>query len=76
MADPKIPADKPPGVPARKPDADAQAAKADDNLDENGDPWRHPPVAPKDQGILESLGRSISDPVLAPLEDKDGKPKL
>lgn len=76
MAEPKIPADTPRGVPAHQPDADSRAARPDDNLDENGDPWRHPPVAPKDQGVLDSLGRSVSEVVLGPLEDEDGKPKL
>ena len=70
MADSKKPADKPDAVPARP----AAGAPADD-LDDNGDPWRHPPVAPKDQGPLESFGRSVSEIVTGPLADKPGKPK-
>ena len=73
MADPKIPANKPRGVPARPPAADAAY---DNDVDENGDAWRHAPVAPKDQGPLESLGQSISETVTGPSKDKDGKPKL
>lgn len=72
MADPKIPADKPRGVPAKKPAADAAY---DNDVDESGDPWRHPPVAPKDQGPLDSFARSISETVTGPLADKPGKPK-
>lgn len=72
MADSKIPANKPRGVPAL-PSADP---KADDNLDDNGDPWRHPPVAPKDKGPLESFGESISEVLTTPMRDGDGKPKI
>ncbi len=72
MADSKIPADKPRGIPAQKTSSEPHV---DDNLDENGDPWRHPPVAPKDQGPLESFGRSISETVTGPLADKPDKPK-
>jgi hypothetical protein len=70
MAASKIPADKPAGVPARP----ATGAPADD-LDDNGDPWRHPPVAPKDESPLESFARSVSETVTGPLADKPGKPK-
>ena len=70
MASSKTPADKPTSVPAAKP-----AAAQEDNLDENGDEWRHPPVAPKDESPLKSFGRSISETVTGPLADKDGKPK-
>lgn len=67
MADSKIPADKPADIPAR-PLAESQP-------DDKGDPWRHPPVAPKEEGPLESFGRSISETVTGPLEGKPGKPK-
>ena len=71
MADPKIPANKPRGVPAQKPDAGY-----DNSVDENGDAWRHAPIAPKDKGAIESLGESISETVTGPSKDRDGKPKL
>ena len=51
--------------------ADTQA----DELDDNGDPWRHPPVAPKDEDPLKSFARSVSEIVIGPLQDKPGKPK-
>ncbi len=51
--------------------ADTQA----DPLDDNGEPWRHPPVAPKDEDPLKSFARSVSETVIGPLADKPGKPK-
>jgi hypothetical protein len=71
MAASKSPANKPRGVPARRP-ADAPV---DDKLDDNGEPWRHPPVAPRDESPLKSLGESISETVTGPLKDKPGAPK-
>jgi hypothetical protein len=68
MAASKIPADKPSGVPARP-----GAVTPADDLDDNGDPWRHPPVAPKDEGPLESFARSVSETVTGPLAGKAGK---
>lgn len=47
----------------------------DGNWDDNADPWRHPPVVPKDESIADSLGKAISDVVTGPLEDGKGKPK-
>ena len=38
-------------------------------------PWRHPPVAPKDAGVADSLGRSVSDVVTGPLEGDPEKAK-
>ncbi len=70
MAASKTPADKPVGVPAAQP-----ATPPADDLDDNGDPWRHPPVAPKDEGPLESFARSVSETVTGPLADKADKPK-
>jgi hypothetical protein len=70
MAASKIPANKPAGVPARP----AAKPPADD-LDDNGDPWRHPPVAPKDEDPLKSFARSVSETVTGPLADKRDKPK-
>ena len=43
--------------------------------DDDAEPWRHPPVAPKDERIADSLGKSISDVVTGPLDDGKGKPK-
>ena len=36
--------------------------------DDDEDPWRHPPVAPRDAGITDSLGKAVSDVVTGPLE--------
>ena len=70
MADSKKPADKPATVPTQ-PAANAQA----DDLDDNGDPWRHPPVAPKDENPLKSFARSVSDPLTGQTADKPGTPE-
>ena len=69
MASSNAPADKPAGVPAAKP-----ATAQDDNLDDNGDAWRHPPVAPKDEGPLKSFARSVSETVTGSRPDKADKP--
>ena len=45
------------------------------NWDEDEEPWRHPPIAPKDAGITDSLGRSVSDVVTGPLEGDPEKAK-
>ena len=45
--------------------------------DDDEEPWRHPPVAPKDAGVADSLGEAVSDVVTGPLEgdpDKAEKP--
>jgi len=57
----KSPANSPPG--------------SDRNWDDDADPWRHAPVTPKDAGLAESIGRSISEVVIGPLDDPAGKPK-
>jgi hypothetical protein len=31
--------------------------------DDEGENWRHAPVAPKDKGVIKSLGESISEVV-------------
>ena len=64
MSTPKDPAAKP-TVPPRR----------GSGFDDDEEPWRHPPVAPKDQNPLDSLGESISETVTGPLADKPGKPK-
>ena len=38
------------------------------------DEWRHAPVAPKDSGVLDSLGRSISEAVIG-ADESVAKPK-
>jgi len=38
-------------------------------------PWRHPPVAPKDEGAATSLGKSVSDVVIGPNHGTDAKQK-
>lgn len=43
--------------------------------DDDAGPWRHPPVAPKDEGIAESFGKSISDVITGPLDHGKAKPK-
>ena len=50
---------------------------AGNDWDEDDMPWRHPPVAPKDAGIADSLGKSVSDVVTGPLAgdpEKANKP--
>ena len=37
--------------------------------DDEGENWRHAPVAPKEQGVLDSLGRSVSDAVTGSAPD-------
>ena len=56
----KSPANSPPG--------------SDPNWDDDDQAWRHAPVAPKDEGLAESLGRSVSEVVTGPLDDATGKP--
>ena len=57
----KSPANGPP-APAREWDDDAE-------------PWRHPPVAPRDESIADSIGKAISDVVTGPLDDAKNTPK-
>ena len=48
-----------------------------DDPDDDGEPWRHPPIAPRDAGIADSFGKAVSDVVTGPLEgdaDKAVKP--
>ena len=39
-------------------------------------PWRHPPIAPEDAGIADSLGKSVSDVVTGPLEGDPAEAKM
>lgn len=48
---------------------------SDRKWEDDAEPWRHAPVAPKDEGLAESLGRSVSEVVTGPLDDAAGKPK-
>ena len=43
--------------------------------DDDEEPWRHPPVAPKDAGIADSYGKAVSDVVTGPLEGDPEKAK-
>lgn len=43
--------------------------------DDDEEPWRHPPVAPRDEKIVDSLGKSISEVVTGPLEGDPAKAK-
>ena len=36
--------------------------------EDDAEPWRHPPIAPENAGIADSLGKSVSDVVTGPLE--------
>jgi hypothetical protein len=38
--------------------------------DDDDDPWRHAPVAPRDESPAKSLGRSVSEVVTGPLRDE------
>ena len=53
----------------------SSAVPATHTADDDEDPWRHPPVAPRDEGPLKSLGRAISEPVTGATDDKPAKPK-
>ena len=43
--------------------------------DDDDEPWRHAPVAPKDEDPLKSLGRSVSDVVTGSDPSKRDEPK-
>jgi hypothetical protein len=43
--------------------------------EDDDEPWRHPPVTPKDAGVADSLGKSVSDVVTGPLEGDPDKAK-
>jgi hypothetical protein len=46
-----------------------------DDWEDDDEPWRHPPVAPKDAGIADSYGKAVSDVVTGPLEGDPEKAK-
>lgn len=56
--------------PRAKPMAEPDKRQSDDE-----EPWRHAPVAPRDEDPLESLGRSISDAVTGTQAVPPAKPK-
>ena len=59
-----------------KPQGQKPSPPADDR-DDDGETWRHPPIAPHDAGIAESFGKAVSGVVTGPLEgdaDKAVKP--
>jgi hypothetical protein len=43
--------------------------------DDEEEQWRHAPVAPRDEGILKSLGQSVSEVVTGSLDDRPAKPR-
>jgi hypothetical protein len=43
--------------------------------DDDEEPWRHPPVAPRDEDPLKSLGRSISEPVIGSIDGQADRAK-
>ena len=47
----------------------------DSDWEDDEEPWRHPPVAPKDAGIADSYGKAVSDVVTGPLEGDPTKAK-
>ncbi len=53
----------------------SSGAPAAQPADDDEDPWRHPPVAPRDEDPLKSLGRAISEPVTGASRDDRAKPK-
>jgi hypothetical protein len=67
---------KPAAAPSRPAGAPASGAgPAAEGYDDDDEPWRHPPVAPRDESPLKSLGRSVSDAVTGSVDDKPAKPK-
>ena len=62
---PATAADTPAARPAGKPLSNNERWDADE------EPWRHPPVAPKDESPVESLGRSVSDAIVSAADEDD-----
>jgi hypothetical protein len=74
--------DKPvirPGKARATPASPATAApagtSAQGSADDDEEPLRHPPIAPRDEDPLKSLGRSISEPVIGSIDRPKDKPK-
>jgi hypothetical protein len=64
-----------PSPPSGAPASTGAPAGTSGAGDDDEEPWRHPPVAPRDEDPLKSLGRSVSETVTGPLDDKPAKPK-
>jgi len=69
QAQPSAPAGPAWGAPAKSSSPPAQPG------DDDEEPWRHPPVAPRDEDPMKSLGRAISEPVTGAVDDDPAKPK-
>lgn len=79
MTEPKQPAvPEAHGKPAPAPESSTAATGGTEPRDDaswdddEGADWRHPPVAPKDLGVLDSLGRSVSEAVTGSTPDETG----
>ncbi len=55
-----------------KPQEQTPVPKGND-WEDDSEPWRHPPVVPRDAGVADSLGKAVSDVVTGPLEGDPGK---
>ncbi len=66
---------KPAARPSRPAGAPASGAGPAAKGFDDDEPWRHAPVAPRDESPLKSLGRSVSDTVTGSTDDKPPKPK-
>jgi hypothetical protein len=66
---------KPQATPASPTAAAPAGTSAQGSAEEDEEPWRHPPIAPRDEDPLKSLGRSISEPVIGSIDRPKAKPK-
>lgn len=55
-------------APADAADKNAASRKRADRDRDDDEPWRHAPVAPRDESPAKSLGRAVSEVVTGPLE--------
>ncbi|MDQ2927699.1 MAG: hypothetical protein ABI330_18820 [Caldimonas sp.] len=62
-----------PAAPVVK--SDQPTSNNNDRWDADEEPWRHPPIAPKDESVAKSLGRSVSDAVVSAADDTPDKVK-
>ena len=72
MATKNDPSAKPTTEPAKP--LPAGTGRPGNNFADEEDEWRHAPVAPKDAGVLDSLGRSVSEAVTG-ADSSPAKPK-
>jgi len=63
------------GAVAKDPESDVAASQRTGRDDDEEEPWRHPPVVPKDASIADSIGRSVSD-VVTGSDDGQGQKKV